>query len=334
MRSRICVLLCAALLTVVGAPATHAAGYYTGDYKVSLNLYSFNVNIIAWVKNRRGAPPLDTVSAVKWAKQAGFDAVNVPMYYIPGYEADAMPSQSTAAITAYVRQIKATAQQQGLAISATGIGNDFAVPDNARRALDVKRAQFWIDMAAEMGAPMMRVFSGVVPDDLDRAGGWEGVAKTRVVPALQEISAYAATKNVKIGLQNHGDMTATADQTLQIRAWVGNPNLVLVDDTGYFRPFRATTGLNYDWYADINKVLPVSGDFEAKLKPAGADQAVQMDFAKLFRGVRSSPYQDYINLERLWAKDDPDNPKQQQTPPYTQVKQFLTQVKTALNATR
>jgi hypothetical protein len=310
-------------------------GYYTGDFKVSLNLYSFNVNIDAWVKNRRGAPPLDTLSAVKWAKQAGFDAVDVPMYYVPGYSETTMPTASTASIKAYVDQIKATAAAVGLPITGTGIGNDFANPDPAARALDVQRAHFWIDMAAEMGAPVFRVFSGVVPSDLNTAGGWSGVAQSRIVPALQDIAAYGASKGVKIALQNHGDMTATADQTIQIMQRVNNPNLVLLDDTGYFRPFLAATGANYDWYGDIDKVLPYSGDFQAKLKPAGADSSGPlMNFNELFTGVRESPYRSYINLERLWYKTDPDNPKSQSTPPYTEVSQFLAQVRTALAATK
>jgi hydroxypyruvate isomerase len=175
----------------------------------------------------------------------------------------------------------------------------------------------------------------VVPSDLNTAGGWSGVAQSRIVPALQDITAYAATKGVKIALQNHGDMTATADQTIQIAKWVNNPNLVLLDDTGYFRPFQATTGANYDWYGDIDKVLPYSGDIQVKLKPAGADSSSPlMNFDELLSGVRASPYRGYVNLERLWVKTDPDNPKSQSTPPYTEVSQFLTQVRAALAATK
>lgn len=311
------------------------SGYYTGDYKVSLNLYSFNVNLIAWVDNRRGAPPLDTLSAIKWGAGAGFEGVDVPMYYVPGYSGTAMPTASTASIKAFVDQIKSTAAAANVPVTGTGIGNDFAQADSAARALDVQRAHFWIDMAAEMGAPVFRVFSGLVPADLAAAGGWAGVAQSRVVPALQDVAAYAATKGVKVALQNHGDMTATADQTIQILQWVGNPNLVLLDDTGYFRPFQATTGAGYDWYGDIAKVLPYSGDIQVKLKPAGADSTgPAMDFAKLLSSVRASPYRGFVNLERLWAKTDPDNPKTQSAPPYTEVSQFLTQVRAALAATK
>jgi len=141
-------------------------------------------------------------------------------------------------------------------------------------------------------------------------------------------------KKVKIGLQNHGDMTATAEQTLQIVKWVDNPNILVVCDTGYFRPFQAPDGKNYPWYDEINKVLPDSLDIQVKLKPGGAEEPEFMDYHKLFIGVRSSPYRQFINLERLWGKDDPDNPKDQPTPPFREVEEFLKLVEVGLNATR
>jgi len=322
--------LCALLATF--PTAAKAQNYYTGDYKICMNLYSFNENIIAWVQDRKGAPPLDTISAVKWAKQAGFDSVNIPMYYIPGYEGNSMPSKPTADIIAFIRQVKQTAADLGLNISGTGIGNDFANADPKFLALEVDRALFWINMASEMGASYMRVFSGLVPEDFNN--NWEEIAKYRIVPILLNITTYAASKNVKIGMQNHGDMTCTADQTIQIVKWVNHPNLGVVDDTGYFRPFRADNGLNYDWYTDISKVLPFSVDLQTKIKPAGAEQAVMMDYRKLFTDLRSSPFRDYVTLERLWDKNDPDNPKNQTTPPYTEVQDFYHEVAAALEATK
>jgi len=311
---------------------SHSQDYYRGDYEVSCNLYSFNSNIQSWLKNRDTPPPVDTLSAIDWAAEAGFDSVNIPMYYIPGYEGTAMPSKPTEEIRAFVHQVKQRAAEHGLKISGTGIGNNFANAELVE--LDVRRALFWIDMAAEMGAPFVRVFSGPVPADLDAAGGWAAVAQNRIVPALHTITAYAATKNVKIGLQNHGDMTATAEQTIQILQWVNLPNIEIVDDTGYFRPFLAPNGLDYDWYADINKVLPYSVDIQVKIKPAGADQTVMMDYIKLFTGLRSSPYRGPVNLERLWDGKDPDNPSKLPTPPYDIVLDFLEKVQEGLEATK
>jgi sugar phosphate isomerase/epimerase len=327
------VLASMAALALPGRAALAAGDYYTGDYKVSLNLYSFNLNLNAWVKGRKGVPPIDTVTAVKWARQAGFDAVDVTAYYIPGYENDTMPSQPAADILAYVRQVRATASQQGIDISGTGIQNDFADPDAAKRALDVQRGKFWIDMAAEMGAPVMRVFSGLVPADIDQLG-WLRITRDRIVPALRQLADYGAAKGVRIGLQNHGDMTATAEQTIMMTSMVESPNIGIIDDTGYFRPFRSATGAGYDWYADIRKVLPFACHFQVKRKPAGAETPTLMDFTRLFTDVRSSPYRGYIPLERLWVKDDPGYPRDLKTPPFDQVSAFLGEVRAALKQTK
>jgi len=306
--------------------------YYTGDYTVCLNLYSFNVNIIAWLDDRKPAPKLDTFSAIKWAKQAGFSSVVIPMYYVRGYEGTAMPSKPTAEIVEFVQEIKKTADDLGLTISGTGIGNDYANADPQLRELDIQRTLFWLDMAAVMGAGYMRVFSGFVPTDFDN--NWEEIIRNRIVPILYDITVYAAYKGVKIGLQNHGDMTSTAEQTIQVLKWVNHPNIGIVDDTGYFRPFLAETGANYDWYSDIATVLPYSLDLQVKRKPAGADLPIMMDYHKLFTELRYSPYRSEVSLERLWYKDDPDNPKYQPTPPYTQVEEFLQEVLAALEATK
>ncbi|PZG19067.1 hypothetical protein C1I95_12380 [Micromonospora craterilacus] len=307
--------------------------YFRGDYKISLNLYSFNVNINAWLNNRQDTPQLDTLASIRWAAEAGFDAVDVTAYYIPGYSNTEMPTLPDAEIKAYARQIRQLAEQLGIEISGTGYQNNFAHPSADRRALDVERGKYWIDVAAEMGAPVIRVFSGPVPTDINTLG-WETVARERVVPALRQLAEYGATKGVQIGLQNHGDMTATAGQTIQILKWIDHDNVGIVNDTGYFRPFRYTTGLDYDWYADIAEVLPYSNNFQVKKRPAGAETDTTTDLNKLFTDVRYSDYRGYIPVELLWVRDEPGYPRDLPGPPYQEISSFLGAVKASLNYTK
>ena len=307
--------------------------YFRGDYKVSLNLYSFNLNINAWLNNRQDTPQLDTLASIRWAAEAGFDAVDVTAYYIPGYSNTEMPTLPDAEIKAYARQIRQLAGQLGIEISGTGYQNNFADPSAARRALDVERGKYWIDVAAEMGAPVIRVFSGPVPTDINSLG-WETVARERIVPAVRQLAEYGAAKGVQIGLQNHGDMTATAGQTIQLLKWIDHDNVGIVNDTGYYRPFRYTTGLDYDWYADIAEVLPYSNNFQVKKRPAGAETDTTMDLDKLFTDVRYSDYRGYIPVELLWVRDEPGYPRDLPEPPYGQVSAFLGAVKASLDRTK
>jgi sugar phosphate isomerase/epimerase len=318
-----------------GADSVRVRGteYYAGDYKLSMNLHSFNLNINAWLYDREGTPPLDTLSAIRFADQAGFDAVDVLAYYIPGYSNTTMPTKPDAEIKAFAAQIRSLTDELGLEISGTGMQSNFASPLESRRELDVERAKYWIDVAAVMGAPVLRMFSGPVPADI-RDLGWENVARQRVVPALREVAEYAADKGVTIGVQNHGDMTATAAQTIQLLAWVDHPNIGIVNDTGYFRPFRYTTGLNYDWYADMLEALPHSVGYLLKRKPAGAETDIPMDMDKAFTDLRYSDYRGYVAMELLWVRGDPGYPRDLTEPPYDQVADFLGQVRTAMDQTK
>lgn len=256
-----------------------------------------------------------------------------PLIIIPGYSNQTMPTKPREEIVQYARQIKAWCEELNIAISGTGVGNNFADSRVEKRALDLERVKFWIDIAAEMGAPVIRVFSGNVPRDIMHSD-WDSIARDRIAPALRECAVYGAAKGVKIGLQNHGDMTATAGQTIQLIRWTDHPNIGVVNDTGYFRKFRSPNGLGYDWYSDIRAVLPYTTNFQVKMKPAGQETAVLMDLNRLFTEIRNSSYRGYIPIELLWVPRDPGHPSTLPTPPYEQITQFLADMRTAMEFTK
>jgi len=308
--------------------------YYQGDYKLGLNFYSFSHNLNSWINGTTdGAPPIDTMQVIRFAKEAGFDAVDVTAYYIPGYDNLTMPTRSDEEIFGYARQVKEQCAELGIAVSGTGVKNDFADPNEERRLLDIQRTKYWIDVAAEMGAPVMRVFNGAVPKDIHQFG-WEAIARERIVPALKECAEYGAGKGVVVGMQNHGDMVCTADQVIRILQWADHPNLGLINDTGFFRSFMQSTGLNYDWYDDIEAVLPYTVNFQVKRKPAGSNTDPFIDLEELFRRIRRSNYRGYIPIETLWVNGDENHPQQLPEPPYEQVKQFLAQLREASEKTK
>ena len=247
--------------------------YYTGDFKLSLNLYTFNMNINAWLNDSGSVPHLSTLDAIEWAAGAGFDAVDVTCYYIPGYSNTAMPTRPEKEILAYARKIRKLCDKLGIEISGTGLQNNFADPSENRRLTDVERIKFWIKVAHEMGAPVIRIFSGTPPADIRREG-WEKIARDRMAPLVREVADYAAEyyPDVRIGVQNHGDMLATANQVIQFLKWVDRDNVGIVNDTGFYREFMNTDATSYDWYTDIAAVLPYSNNFQVKKKPAGAER--------------------------------------------------------------
>ncbi|NHN33995.1 sugar phosphate isomerase/epimerase family protein [Paenibacillus agricola] len=312
----------------------HNGPYYTGDYKLGLNLYSFSHNLSSWLQGSTdGAPPVDTMQLIRFAKEAGFDSVDITAYYIPGYENFTLPTKPVEEIVEYARNIKKLCAELGIAISGTGVKNDFADPNEERRALDIERVKYWIDIAVEMGAPVMRVFNGEIPEDI-LSQDWETIAKERIVPSLRECAEYGATKGVKIGMQNHGDMTSTADQVIRILEWVDHPNLGVVNDTGCYKKFNEKTGEGYAWYDDIEAVVPYTLNFQVKRKPAGPNTEQLTDLLEFFTRLRYSNYRGYIPLETLWVNADVNHPKYLSEPPYEQICDFLGLIRAAAESTK
>ena len=90
--------------------------------------------------------------AVHFCAQHGVDALDATGYYFPGYPN--VPADE------YIYNLKRTAFVNGVAISGTGVRNDFAVADAAARRNDVQMVKDWIVVASKLGAPVIRVFSG------------------------------------------------------------------------------------------------------------------------------------------------------------------------------
>jgi len=117
----------------------------------------FRQRTFAWLRHRPGG--VTTLEVIDFAAENNFDVVDITAYYIPGYVNYAMPTDF-AGIDAYAAQIRQKCADVGLPISGTGVLNDFATTNQDSRELDVQRVKYWIEVAAAMGAPVMRVFSG------------------------------------------------------------------------------------------------------------------------------------------------------------------------------
>jgi len=214
-----------------------------------------------------------------------FDAVDPTGYFFPGYPA--VPEKK------FINEFKRRAFQLGLDISGTGIRNDFARPDKAKRAADVALAKQWIESAAEMGAPVLRVFAGVRPEGhtWDEAAGW-------MAEALAQCAEHGEKYGVMVGVQNHGDMLRSADETLKLLAMVKSDWLGVIVDTGKF--------LTADPYADIAQVAPRAVNWQVKdLLDDRRGGTINMN--KFVRILRASNYRGYVPIETLPTLEEEKN---------------------------
>src|SRR5271157_2953998 len=124
----------ASLAAAAALPAPARVAREAGvKLKLGLNAYSFDRPL------RQGSMTL--ADAVHLCAQHGVDALDATGYYFPGYPS--VPPDE------YIYSLKRTAFVNGVAISGTGVRNDFAVADKAARQKDVQMVKDWIVVASK-----------------------------------------------------------------------------------------------------------------------------------------------------------------------------------------
>ncbi|MGE5623833.1 MAG: sugar phosphate isomerase/epimerase family protein [Methanocella sp.] len=126
-------------------------------------------------------------------------------------------------------EVKAAAAGEGLAIGAYAIGNDFVAPDAGERLRQVDYVKHGVDVAAELGTRILRVFSGNAREGIPFA-----TAREWIVAGLAEAAAYAEGTGVVLALENHGLFAGRSEQVAGILDEVASPALKATTDTANF----------------------------------------------------------------------------------------------------
>lgn len=276
-------------------------GVVGAKIKLSLNAWSFYMPLYKHLKGEEGGMSL--FELCDECARLDLDAVDPTGYFFPGYPE--VPDRK------FINSFKRHAFQLGLDISGTGIRNDFATSDKVKRAADITLAKQWIEVAAEMGAPVLRVFAGQQPE----GHTWEETASW-MAEALAQCAEYGEQYGVMVGVQNHGDMLKTADEVLKILDMVQSPWLGTIVDTGYF--------LTADPYDDIRRVIPHAVNWQVKeLLTDRKGDKISME--KLVRIIRESNYRGYVPIETL-----PLPEKEDEYDAYARVPELLGALRAAL----
>ena len=258
----------------------------SGDLIPGVNAYSFS-DLLEARNNRNKQQVYTLFNLVDWCAANHIAALDPTAYFFPTYPE--VPSDE------YLEKFKAHAAKAGVAISGTGIRNDFASPDTAIRAEGVQRAKNWIVAASKMGAPVVRVFAGAIPEGVE----WE-VAAGWMIECYKELAAFGSSHGVKIGIQNHGDMLQTAEQCIYVLKKVESEWVGLIVDTGNFK--------TEDPYKDIAEVVPYAINWQVKESAFGLGSEIPIDFKRLVQIVREGGYKGYFPVETLMVRGKPYDP--------------------------
>jgi len=283
-------LLQTALVAGISSGSARSEAVRKPLLKLSCNLFTFNSVLT------KGEMTLAQV--IDYCAELGFQAVDPTGYYFPGYP------QPPA--VAYINQIKRQAFLLGLDISGTGVRNNFAVADASKRNADVEHIKQWIEVAAQLGAPVLRVFAGQQDKGIPEAeiDKW-------VIENLRNCAEQAGRFGVILALQNHRDFIDTSEHLIRILKAVDSPWLASHLDIGGFR--------TADPYTDIANAIPYAVNWQIKENVFFKDQETPTDLPRLFGIIRKHGYRGYLPLETLGAGD-----------PREKMKVFLARVRQAL----
>jgi len=293
-------VLGAAALTAAGAPFSGRAAAQgrvarqSGTrVRLGLNLYSFNEPL------RAGTMTLDDV--VDYCAQQGLDGLDATGYYFPGYPQ--VPDDT------FLYRLKRRAFVNGVTISGTGVRNDFAVADSAARQQDVRMVKAWIEVAAKLGATVVRIFAGQkVPDGgtFDRTLEW-------MVPDIKACVEHGRQHGVIVGLQNHNDFLKTADETIRVIEAVNSEWIGVILDVGSLR--------QGDPYAEIEKLVPYAVTWQLKESIWYGTKEVPTDVARIRAIIERTGYRGFLPIETLGPGD-----------PRVKVARFLADVRRVFDA--
>ncbi len=264
------------LLTGGSAPVLERIQRIAGfRYKISLNAYSFNEPL------RSGRMTLDDV--LEFCAKLGFDALDPTGYYFPGYPV--VPEDG------YVYRIKKRAFLNGLEISGTGVRNDFTLSDPEKRIPEKQLVKNWIECAAKLGAPLIRVFTGVNPPQdhsWNQAADW-------IAADIDACAEYGKKFGVMIGIQNHNDFLKTSDDILNLLGRIQSDWVGMILDIGSFR--------TNDPYKDIARIAPYAASWQIKEMVTVREKQVPTDLKTIAQIVKDAGYRGYLPIETLGTGD-------------------------------
>ena len=236
-----------------------------------LNAYSFNSLL------RSGEMTLEQL--FQFTKDTGFQGVDLTAYYIPGYPD--VPADEV------LYNIKRMAFRMGLALTGTGVRNNFTLADLERRKQEKKLVKNWVIAASKLGIPHVRIFDGTAkPQGYSR----EEITDW-VIDDMKECAAYGRRYGVMICYQNHNDFTSNAAQAIEIIKRVDSEWFGLMLDIGSLP--------EGDVYQEIKRLIPYAASWQVKEMVQTKGRKVKTDFRKLMHLVRRSGYRGYFPLETL-----------------------------------
>ena len=192
----------------------------------------------------------------------------------------------------YLYHIKILCLKRGLPIGYVGSGGNFVGAEEVvNQRMDQARAD--LDVAVALGAPMVRLFGGSLPQGTkDRRPLWD-----QMIQNFQMIADEAQEKGVVIGLQNHNNrnMAATGRDVLAILREVDRKNFTCILDTGEWEGSIGASPLgefdpDADIYSFMEEVAPYAASVRAKIYKVDTGREAWIDYERVAQILKAAQF--------------------------------------------
>jgi sugar phosphate isomerase/epimerase len=254
-----------------------------GHIRPSLCAYSFRDRFKFQDGKTLANGSLDMFQFVDYCAREGWDGAELTSYYFPP-DADA----------SYFARLKRHCALAGVSVSGSSVGSVLTLPSGEKRDAEISHVKKWLQNAARLGAPYLRVFAG--------GHGSASVEEARkwCVDALVECAAEGEKEGVLLGLEDHGGISATPDGILAIIKPAQTEWLGINLDVGNFDA--------EDPYDAIQQCAPYAVNVHWKPVMKGWKSAVPRpsDWPRIVKILRAAGYHGYLALE-YELKEDPES---------------------------
>lgn len=199
----------------------------------------------------------------------------------------------------YMRDLKKELMRKGLPLGYIGVSNNFGRPVAEHRE-QINLIKQWIDVAAYMSCPLVRVFAAYVPDDCED----EETLWPPMIEGFQEVAEYGYHAGILVGLQNHNHNNVTRDGDAVLRALneTNHPYFTHILDTGQYAGSPGASGHRgsphpaYDCYASIEQTAPHAVYVRTKFYQIDSGVEEWLDYPRVLDILRGVGYNGCLSV--------------------------------------
>ena len=209
---------------------------------------------------------------IRRAVDLRLNGVDMTVYYLKSTE------------PAYLESLRNLAFKNAVAIIGAACGSRTVQADPAKRAEVVDDITKWVDVAAWLGAPQLRILAGNLPQGVSLAQATDWVVET-----MKAAVEYSAKKGITLSLENNRGVSQNADTCLEVIHRLDSPYAGVTLDITHFVPTPSQ-----DAYAQIAACIPYSTNAHILDR---FDSGGAIDLERIWKLFAQAGFKGYMSLE-------------------------------------